>query len=632
MARDAEVAKVGRAPSARDAEVAKVGRAPSARDAEVAKVGRAPSARDAEVAKVGRAPSARDAEVAKVGRAPSARDAEVAKVGRAPSARDAEVAKVGRESGELMEQARDGGPCPHGEENKRLKEDLAQALLVVSVVARAEENKRLKEDLAQARKINSAVTAKIIKAKHNMRTRKGGGARKIREEPDRKIREEPDRKIREEPDRIVMVDPRTRPDRGGGLEGIDGTCSHAVKNTKIETEIVKYEKAVGRCPACDKVQTPPTPVALSGSKHGQNAEIAAASPKTCGISYRNIEDMFRTVMGIDVAEGTIVEMVGRAAGALEPPYAVMVGMPREAKAINGDETSWRINGVNSRLWALVAERHGVFAAEYSRGVSVLLSLPGGFEGTMTIDSHPPHGHVWTTHQKCHVRCPREVKETFEFKDPGPPFQRFARTLRKIPHSSHEMATCEDPEEGSEARGGQAPSPAGRADLQGLRRTQLQAVRQEADAREGPRVHIHNGRHPVRQQQGGTSRAAQRDPVHIAGTLDLSGMDGGTSRAAQRDPVRPRCRFWAQARAAAANTVDKPTTRQSPAGAPGGCRLRAAAASGGAAREPDRLLHRAAGASADTKNRPKIVICYHERRQGRARSDANLRRTDFGFRH
>ncbi len=218
-----------------------------------------------------------------------------------------------------------------------------------------------------------------------------------------------------------------------------------MKRLKIGTENVRYDKVKRRCPGCNKVHTPHTPGAMPGCRHDLNTEMAAVSLKTCGVSYRNIADIFRTVLGIDVAAGTIVKMVGRAARALEPLHAAMAGMLRKAKAINGDEASRRINGANAWLWALVAERFAVFAVEYSRGASVLLSLLDGFKCTMTSDSHPPYNHVGDSHQKCRAHCLREVKETLELKDPGPQFRRFARTF-KMPHDSREVAARADPEE------------------------------------------------------------------------------------------------------------------------------------------------------------------------------------------
>ncbi len=162
-------------------------------------------------------------------RALSAWDAEVAKLGRALSARDAEVAKLGKENGELKGEneklkeqacgkAHGGGPCPY-----------------------AEENKRLKEDLVQARKINSAVSARLIGAKPNVRAKKGE-AKKGEAKKGEAKKGGGARKIREEPDRIVEVDPRACQDCSCGLAGIEGRCSRTVKRLKIGTEIVRYSR------------------------------------------------------------------------------------------------------------------------------------------------------------------------------------------------------------------------------------------------------------------------------------------------------------------------------------------------------------------------------------------------------
>ena len=103
----------------------------------------------------------------------------------------------------------------------------------------------------QARKINSAVSAKLIRAKPNVRAKKGeakkGEAKKGEAKKGEAKKGEAKKrggawKICEEPDRIVEVDPRACQDCGCELAGIEGRCSRTVKRLKIETENVRYDK------------------------------------------------------------------------------------------------------------------------------------------------------------------------------------------------------------------------------------------------------------------------------------------------------------------------------------------------------------------------------------------------------
>ena len=91
------------------------------------------------------------------------------------------------------------------------------------------------------------------------------------------------------------------------------------------------------------------------------------------------------------------------------------------------------------LWAFVSGTAAAYAIRDTRGASVPEAMLEGFGGILSSDSLGSYNGSGGSHQKCQLHCPREIRETLEYKEPGGEFKRFARTLKKMLPGSRDAA-------------------------------------------------------------------------------------------------------------------------------------------------------------------------------------------------
>ena len=99
-------------------------------------------------------------------------------------------------------------------------------------------------------------------------------------------------------------------------------------------------------------------------------------------------------------------------GWLEKEYERLHLFLRLAPAVHMDETSWRVDGKNRWLWALLDDRHTLFHVDKSRGSKVVQKLLGEvFGGTLVTDFYSAYGQMDCRKQKCLVHLLRELRDT-----------------------------------------------------------------------------------------------------------------------------------------------------------------------------------------------------------------------------
>ena len=160
-----------------------------------------------------------------------------------------------------------------------------------------------------------------------------------------------------------------------------------------------------------------------------------------GMSLGKILFVMSVVLGIDhiKSRSTVLKMIKRISKALGPAYKQLKkDLLREAN-IHGDETSWRVDGVNHWLWEFIGKWVAYYVIDPSRGSAVPVRVLGDYGGNITSDSWSPWNRVGKTHQKCHVHYERWIAERLEYGRPGKQFKRFASTLKRILRDSRRYA-------------------------------------------------------------------------------------------------------------------------------------------------------------------------------------------------
>jgi len=113
--------------------------------------------------------------------------------------------------------------------------------------------------------------------------------------------------------------------------------------------------------------------------------------------------------GLHVSAGTIVNEISRFAAYLGPTFKQIKKEIREAAAVNGDESSWRINGQRRWLWTFSSRWHTLLLINDSRGKEVPKEVLGEhYAGTLTTDCLPTYDSMKCAKQKCWAHLLRET--------------------------------------------------------------------------------------------------------------------------------------------------------------------------------------------------------------------------------
>lgn len=181
-----------------------------------------------------------------------------------------------------------------------------------------------------------------------------------------------------------------------------------------------YHTHSGLCPNCGKriesrfAQQPPP----SNLPHGQLGIHALATAAILRVRYRlpfrQIAQLFKDLPGLSVCAGAIVKQIQRLGRWLDGKYRELKRQLRASGQVNGDETSWRIDGHNCWLWAFTDPTFTLYHIDPSRSGKVPLKLLGkSFDGTLTSDFYSAYDKLPGKKQRCLTHLMREVRELKE---------------------------------------------------------------------------------------------------------------------------------------------------------------------------------------------------------------------------
>ena len=88
-----------------------------------------------------------------------------------------------------------------------------------------------------------------------------------------------------------------------------------------------------------------------------------------------------------VGKNTLLGIFNRVAGLLKPVRERLLGTVRKADFAQGDETSWRNDGVNGWAWVFIAGNVVVYTCADSRGSAVAKEALEGFTGLYLSDRY-----------------------------------------------------------------------------------------------------------------------------------------------------------------------------------------------------------------------------------------------------
>jgi transposase len=163
---------------------------------------------------------------------------------------------------------------------------------------------------------------------------------------------------------------------------------------QIAVSVTEHRCQRVRCPGCGAERTGELPDEVAGSAFGPRLQAAVATLSVRNrVSRRDLVELCEELFGARISVGSIDAILARTADALEQPYEQLLCRMRRSRAVNVDETGWRLKGGQRTLWGAFTEKIAVFKVTASRHEQHLRELLADHQGIVTSDRRWAYDHL-----------------------------------------------------------------------------------------------------------------------------------------------------------------------------------------------------------------------------------------------
>lgn len=186
---------------------------------------------------------------------------------------------------------------------------------------------------------------------------------------------------RAEPDVVIECHVDTCAECGADLRRVPQQWlgrSQVVEMPPVEPVVIEARRYGCLCPSCGQRQAGDYPAGMEPERvFGRRLEgLVTYLHEVHHLSYKRLQAVLKTLFGIAVSAGALVNMVQRTAAALEPAAKRIRGEIRSSPVVGSDETGARINGRNHWQWVFVTATATYHVIASSRGSPVIAAVMG----------------------------------------------------------------------------------------------------------------------------------------------------------------------------------------------------------------------------------------------------------------
>lgn len=169
-------------------------------------------------------------------------------------------------------------------------------------------------------------------------------------------------------------------------------------------EVIHHRIYQGWCEQCQQWREAPVelqePVLGKGRLGVRLISLMATLRSVMRLPIRQIRDLLRTLHGVQISTGEIVEVLHRVVAHAQPVLDDIKTHIRASPAVQADETSWREDGLNGYVWSANTPTLRWYEDHHSRAGEVVKQLIGeDFQGVLGSDFYAGYN----THQGLHQR-------------------------------------------------------------------------------------------------------------------------------------------------------------------------------------------------------------------------------------
>jgi transposase len=163
---------------------------------------------------------------------------------------------------------------------------------------------------------------------------------------------------------------------------------------EIATVVTEHQCARVRCPECGAKRRAQLPAEVAGSAFGPRFGAAVATLSVRNrISRRDVVELCEQLFRARISTGTVDAILARCGDALEDVYEDLLGRVRRAKALNMDETGWKLKGEKRALWGAFTSRHAVLKIAENRHEDHARELLSNTSAIVTSDRWWAYSHL-----------------------------------------------------------------------------------------------------------------------------------------------------------------------------------------------------------------------------------------------
>lgn len=163
---------------------------------------------------------------------------------------------------------------------------------------------------------------------------------------------------------------------------------------ELATIVVEHQCPRVRCPECGAKPRAVLPAEVASSAFGPRFQAAVATLSVRNrISRRDVVELCEQLFRARISTGTVDAILARAGDALEDPCDDLLERVRAARAMNMDETGWRLQGSKRTLWGAFTDRHAVLKVTNSRHEDHARELLADSTAIVTSDRWWAYNHL-----------------------------------------------------------------------------------------------------------------------------------------------------------------------------------------------------------------------------------------------
>ena len=211
------------------------------------------------------------------------------------------------------------------------------------------------------------------------------------------------------------------PDCNCKLKRTKSVDSHIVEDIpleKVKTTVTCFETERQWCQNCHKEVCAKPRFVIPNSRFGINTLVYILILRySIGLTISKIRKILFDTYKISVSNGGIIKQLNLAKKYLKDNYTKILDHVRGSPIKHADETGWRINGINTWVWAFLTKDNIYLSIENTRGKAIPEEkLTGSSEDDVLVrDDYLGYKNLPLVHQSCWAHLLKEVRFERESK-------------------------------------------------------------------------------------------------------------------------------------------------------------------------------------------------------------------------